>query len=85
MRARSPMAKTSALHAEDRSSILRGPTFKIKETMEVLDYTASIAKYSNPETTIIYISTKNDELYTELECIDMDSVERFKRSLMNIK
>lgn len=79
------MAKTSALHAEDRSSILRGPTLKITATMEVFDYTASIAKYSNLETIIIYISTKNDKLYTELEGIYMDSVERFKRSLMNIK
>jgi hypothetical protein len=47
--------------------------------------TSRFARHASPETTMIYISTKKEELYKELDNIDMDSVERLKRSIMNIK
>jgi hypothetical protein len=34
---------------------------------------------------MIYISTKKEELYKELDNIDMDSVERLRRSIIKME
>ncbi len=56
-----------------------------KQTNGNVVLTSRFARHASPETTMIYISTKKEELYKELDNIDMDSVERLKRSIMNIK
>lgn len=52
-----------------------------KQTNGNVVLTSRFARHASPETTMIYISTKKEEL----DNIDMDSVERLKRSIMNIK
>ncbi len=56
-----------------------------KQTNGNVVLTSRFARHASPETTMIYISTKKEELYKELDSIDMDSVERLKLSIMNIK
>ena len=56
-----------------------------KQTNGNVVLTSRFARHASPETAMIYISTKKEELYKELDNIDMDSVERLKRSIMNIK
>ncbi len=56
-----------------------------KQTNGNVLLTSRFARHASPETTMIYISTKKEELYKKLDNIDMDSVERLKRSIMNIK
>ena len=47
--------------------------------------TSRFARHASHVTIMIYISTKKEELYKELDNIDMDSVERLKLSIMKIK
>ncbi len=56
-----------------------------KQTNGNVVLTSRFARHASPETTMIYISTKKEELYKELDNIDMDSVERLKRSIIKME
>jgi integrase len=56
-----------------------------KQTNGNLVLTSRFARHADPSTTMIYISTKKEELYKELDNMAMDSVERLKRSVINME
>ncbi len=53
-----------------------------KQTNGNVVLTSRFARHADPSTTMVYISTKKEELYKELDNMAMDSVERLKRDIM---
>ena len=57
-----------------------------KQTNATLVLTSRFARYSDPSTTMVYVSTRKEELYKEIDnAFSLDRLDKLKCSVINME